>query len=126
MTENPSVFIGGEVKLTIKAEYTGEQTTNSITGIYAGRGSVIIQDQAEYFATITNSKNQGRGIFSNGKTIINTAGNIEIDVSNSVQGIGIYGNSGIEIQQVNSMLITLPLTGEVGNTKFTSGTVDVS
>ena len=125
MTENPSVFIGGKVKLTIKAKYTGEQTTNKITGIFAGRGSVIIQDQADYSATLTNSEYQGRGISSNGKTIINTSGNIEIDVSNSLQGIGIYGNSGIEIQQVNSMLITIPSTGGT-NTKFTSGTVDVS
>ena len=115
MTENPSVFIGGKVKLTIKAKYTGEQNNNKITGIYAGRGSVIIQDQAEYFATITNSKNQGRGIFSGKETIINTSGNIEIDVSNSLQGIGIYGIGGIEIRKVNSMLITIPSTGEVGN-----------
>jgi hypothetical protein len=113
-----SVIISG--KANVKA--TSQSTSGYINGIQA-RKDVIIQDEASFDATLKATGDRAWGIYA-ANIIINTIGDININFSDSGNGVGIYSNAGIDIQQVNSMLITIPSTGGT-NTKFTSGTVDV-
>ena len=96
-----------------------------MNGIQA-RKDVIIQNEASFNATLKGTSNAAKGVFANNNIIIDTIGNIDINFSNSDNGYGIYATGKMEIKHVNSMLITLPLTGVASTTNFTTGTVDVS
>ena len=114
-----SVIISGKAK--VKA--LGITTNGFMNGIQA-RKDVIIQNEASFDATLKATSNTAWGIYAN-NIIIDTVGNIDINISNSVNGYGIYGSNVIKISKVNSMLITIPSTGVASTTNFTTGTVDV-
>lgn len=108
--ENNDVVIEGNAKIKITATTAGEN--KSAVGIFAR--NVTIKDNAsvDITAGTTNSNssnNWTKGIFARVKAIINTTGNIDIDVTkagdDSAYSYGIYSGSDADCTKVGNMTI---------------------
>ena len=108
--ENNDVVIEGNAKIKITATTAGEN--KSAVGIFAR--NVTIKDNAsvDITAGTTNSNSSNdwtKGIFARVKAIINTTGNIDIDVTkagdDSAFSYGIYSGSAADCTKVGNMTI---------------------
>ena len=108
--ENNDVVIEGNAKIKITATTSGEN--KSAVGIFAR--NVTIKDNAsvDITAGTTNSNSSNdwtKGIFARVKAIINTTGNIDIDVTkagdDSAYSYGIYSGSAADCTKVGNMTI---------------------
>lgn len=108
--ENNDVVIEGNAKIKITATTSGEN--KNAVGIFAR--NVTIKDNAsvDITAGTTNSNSSNdwtKGIFARVKAIINTTGNIDIDVTkagdDSAYSYGIYSGSDADCTKVGNMTI---------------------
>ena len=108
--ENNDVVIEGNAKIKITATTSGEN--KSAVGIFAR--NVTIKDNAsvDITAGTTNSNSSSdwtKGIFAHGKAIINTIGNIDIDVTkaggDSAYSYGIFSYSAADYTKVGNMTV---------------------
>ena len=113
-----SIIIGGEAKVTVTAETTSPSRKSSV--VTAGK-DIIIQDDASLTGTSESIATGGYAIYANGKIVIDTTGNVDIDCSASSKSYAFNGMSGVDIKNVK--LMTLKIS-EGGN--YMSGTVDLS